>query len=136
MSVPFVPKPGISGIFGRMESAHVTWLNIRDSRLLPRNKEGGKKRDPGNEKVTSKRWQGGGKNGERATGNGQRETGNGERWMGNWKWKTENQEPVGRTRKRATGNREQESGKECINNPPDNSKWRTKEKNSEQVLQL
>ena len=22
MSVPFAPKPGISGIFGRMESAH------------------------------------------------------------------------------------------------------------------
>ena len=56
-------------------------------------------------------------NGERGTGNGERGTGNGERGTGNGE--------------RGTGNGEPGTGvweRVYSGNPPDNSKWRTKEK--------
>ena len=56
-------------------------------------------------------------NGERGTGNGERGTGNGERGTGN--------------REPRTGNRGPETGVWGLvysSNPPENSKWRTKEK--------
>ena len=63
--------------------------------------------------------------GERETGKGKRGKGNGEREKLNGEQKTSNREPRTEVWRRVF------SG-----NPPNNSKWRAKEKESEQVLQL
>ena len=70
-------------------------------------------------------------NGERGTGNGERGTGNGERGTGNGERGTGNGERGTGNGERGTGNGEPGTGvweRVYSGNPPDNSKWRTKEK--------